>query len=146
MFLKVEIFLPVCMLFKSSTHRISIGIYSVASKGSQSYLAGKSKGRPLGEGRWARGQGKQVGGLTDKGAAAPQYLTAKSRAGLVMVARFSQWFRSPGKPVVMRQVEDQARKSSEQVRIRVKSQEGRRPSTGIPATKCRQRLRARAWA
>jgi len=46
-----------------------------------------------------------------------------------MVARFSQQFRSPGKTIMMRLVQDQARKSGEQIRIRVKSQERRRPRT-----------------
>lgn len=34
MLLKIKVFLAVLMLFKSSAHRISMGIYSVPSKGS----------------------------------------------------------------------------------------------------------------
>lgn len=51
------------------------------------------------KGRWARSEGRQD---TGKGAV-PQYLSTKSRAGLVVASRLSSQIRPPDKSVVMRQ-------------------------------------------
>lgn len=107
------------MIPKSSTHRSSTGIYSETCKGLQSHLAGSSKGRLLCKGREARGQGRQNCGLTDKHTRL-LYLSVKSRAGLVIIARLSQQVRSRGK-LMIRQLHDQARKSTKQVRMRIES-------------------------